>query len=128
MNRTRCCPVCFVFMSIENRQIVSFRYYAPEKDSVRRAEPYYLIFKWSSWYLWGFCLEREDFRLFKLNRMDQLIRLKEHFAQREVPMPDLSMDTLYPRDIEVQAVFEAESKDLWGSQLPTITKQERRSI
>lgn len=102
--------VTLIQEAIENRQIVSFRYFAPEKDSVRRVEPYYLIFKWSSWYLWGFCLEREDFRLFKLNRMDQLVRLKEHFAQREVPMPDLSMDTLYPRDIEVQAVFEAESK------------------
>lgn len=102
--------VTLIQEAIENRQIVSFRYFAPEKDSVRRVEPYYLIFKWSSWYLWGFCLEREDFRLFKLNRMDQLVRLKEHFAPREVPMPDLSMDTLYPRDIEVQAVFEAESK------------------
>lgn len=102
--------VTLIQEAIENRQIVSFRYFAPEKDSVRRVEPYYLIFKWSSWYLWGFCLEREDFRLFKLNRMDQLVKVKEHFAQREVPMPDLSMDTLYPRDIEVQAVFEAESK------------------
>ncbi len=107
MNRTHCCPVCFVFMSIENRQIVSFRYYAPEKDSVRRVEPYYLIFKWSSWYLWGFCLEREDFRLFKLNRMDQLIRLKEHFAQREVLEPVSVREELLRIATSMKAKYEA---------------------
>ena len=46
------------------------RYYAPSGDSNRRIEPYYLVFRWSSWYVWGWCLEREDYRLFKLNRMD----------------------------------------------------------
>ena len=56
--------------AIENRKLLEFRYYAPSGESSRTIEPYYLIFQWSSWYVWGWCAVREEFRLFKLNRMD----------------------------------------------------------
>ena len=39
--------------SIENRHLVQFKYYAPSGESSRRIEPYYLVFQWSSWYVWG---------------------------------------------------------------------------
>ncbi|WP_373221016.1 WYL domain-containing protein [Mediterraneibacter gnavus] len=26
----------------------------------REIEPYYLIFKWSSWYVWGWCKKRKS--------------------------------------------------------------------
>ena len=55
--------------AVETRHLISFQYYAPTGDSVRTVEPYYLIFHWSSWYLWAWCCDRQDFRLFKLNRM-----------------------------------------------------------
>lgn len=51
---------------------ISFRYYAPKGEFERTIEPYDLIFQWSSWYIWGWCTERKDFRLFKLNRMNGL--------------------------------------------------------
>ena len=63
--------------AIENRHLLKFRYYAPSKDSNRMIEPYYLIFHWSSWYLWGWCRDRQDFRMFKLNRMDELNETKQ---------------------------------------------------
>ena len=46
-------------------------------ESQRVIEPCYLIFRWSSWYVWGWCKSREDFRLFKLNRMDK-VHLSRH--------------------------------------------------
>ena len=58
---------------IEERKLIAFHYFAPGGESIRRVEPYYLIFKWSSWYVWGWCLLRKDVRLFKLNRMDDLV-------------------------------------------------------
>ena len=51
--------------AIENRHTIQFMYYAPSGDSNRRIEPYYLVFRWSSWYVWGWCLDREDYRLLK---------------------------------------------------------------
>lgn len=37
--------------AIEERRQIAFHYFAPGGESVRMAEPYYLIFKWSSWYV-----------------------------------------------------------------------------
>ena len=54
--------------AIESRHLMRFEYFAPSGESDRRIEPYYLVFQWSSWYVWGWCLERKDYRLFKLNQ------------------------------------------------------------
>ena len=58
--------------AIEQHRELEFFYYAPGGESQRVIEPCYLIFRWSSWYVWGWCKSREDFRLFKLNRMDKV--------------------------------------------------------
>ena len=96
--------------AIENRHLLKFRYYAPSKDSNRMVEPYYLIFHWSSWYLWGWCRDRQDFRMFKLNRMDELNEIKQEFLCREVPMPVLSNEKIFPGGIKVKVLFEADMK------------------
>ena len=91
--------------AIENRHIIQFMYYAPSGESNRRVEPYYLVFQWSSWYVWGWCLERKDYRLFKLNRMDCVVETDHGFLRREVPMPDLSNEKIFPGGIKVKALF-----------------------
>lgn len=89
---------------------LEFRYYAPKGESYRCIEPYYLIFRWSSWYVWGWCRKREDFRLFKLNRMDNLLMTDKVFVGRQVPMPDLSDERIFPGGIKVKALFEPDCK------------------
>ncbi|MDE7366448.1 MAG: YafY family transcriptional regulator [Lachnospiraceae bacterium] len=89
---------------------VEFRYYAPKGESRRRIEPYYLIFRWSSWYIWGWCSSRKEFRLFKLNRMEEVHLNGETFEKREAPMPDLSNERIFPGGIQVKALFEPECK------------------
>jgi predicted DNA-binding transcriptional regulator YafY len=91
--------------AIENRHIIQFMYYAPSGESNRRVEPYYLVFQWSSWYVWGWCLERKDYRLFKLNRMDCVVETDHGFLRKEVPMPDLSNEKIFPGGINVKALF-----------------------
>ena len=91
--------------AIENRRIIRFKYYAPSGESNRRVEPYYLVFRWSSWYVWGWCLERKDYRLFKLNRMDCVVETDRGFLRRDVPMPDLSNEKIFPGGIKVKALF-----------------------
>ena len=91
--------------AIENRHIIQFMYYAPSGESNRRVEPYYLVFQWSSWYVWGWCLERKDYRLFKLNRMDCVVETDRGFLRRDVPMPDLSNEKIFPGGINVKALF-----------------------
>lgn len=96
--------------AIEERRLLSFVYYSPRGESVRKIEPYFLVFKWSSWYVWGWCCEREDFRLFKLNRMDRTEIAEERYQVRAVPAPDLSNEKIFPGKIWVKAVFEPEMR------------------
>ena len=96
--------------AIENRHLVEFKYYAPSGESRRTIEPYYLVFQWSSWYVWGWCLKREDYRLFKLNRMDRVAEMGKDFVCRNVPMPDLSNEKIFPGCIKVKALFAPDMK------------------
>lgn len=96
--------------AVANRHLISFRYYAPSGESSRTAEPYYLIFRWSSWYLWAWCRDRQDYRLFKLNRMNSVLETEEVFTCREAPLPDLSNEKIFPGEISVRALFDADQK------------------
>lgn len=96
--------------AIESRRLLAFAYFAPSGESSRTIEPYYVVFKWTSWYVWGWCLEREDFRLFKLNRMDKVAMSDKEFICRKVPMPDLSNERIFPGGIRVKALFAPEVK------------------
>lgn len=96
--------------AIENRRLLDFRYYAPSGESVRTIEPYYVVFKWTSWYVWGWCTKRRDFRLFKLNRMDQVTVSNQTFVCRKAPLPDLSNERIFPGGIRVRALFAPEVK------------------
>lgn len=95
--------------AMDNHYKLSFRYYAPKGESQRIIEPYYLIFRWSNWYVWGYCREKKDYRLFKLNRMEGL-RLGDSFPAHSVPLPDLCNERIFPGGIQVRALFEPECK------------------
>ena len=96
--------------AIEERKVIRFNYYAPNGDSTREIEPYFLIFKWSNWYVWGWCRLREDYRMFKLTRMDQIVQSDTRAADRKVPIPDLSNERIFPGGVHVKAVFQPEMK------------------
>ena len=96
--------------AIEERRILGFHYYAPSGDSIRKIEPYFLIFKWSSWYVYGYCLLRKEFRMFKLNRMDKIACETVFETGRNVLMPDLSYERLFPATTRVKAVFDSSMK------------------
>lgn len=96
--------------AIETNRELEFRYYAPHGEGDRCIQPYYLIFRWSSWYVWGWCRKREDLRLFKLNRMDDLRLSETVFVKQSVPFPDLSNERIFPDGIRVKALFDAGCK------------------
>jgi len=96
--------------AIGDRHLVRFRYYAPSGENERMVEPYYLVFRWSSWYLWGWCTDRRDYRLFKLNRMDRVTETDKEFVCRDAPMPDLSTEKIFPGEIKVKALFAPDMK------------------
>ena len=87
------------------RRPVRFTYCAPNGDSVRTAEPHKLVFRWSSWYLHGWCRTREDWRLFKLNRMLDLELLEDAFVPRPAPDPIAPLERVYPDALQAVIRF-----------------------
>lgn len=71
--------------AMEQNKKIAFHYFSPNGESKRIVEPYHLVFQWSSWYVWGYCTQREDYRMFKLTRMTELTLTNEKCADRNIP-------------------------------------------
>lgn len=71
--------------AMEQNEKITFHYFSPNGESRRIIEPYHLVFQWSNWYVWGYCTQREDYRMFKLTRMTELAMANEKSADRLVP-------------------------------------------
>ena len=66
--------------AILSKNIISFTYFSSnEKETSRRVKPVRLLFKSQDWYLYAFCLFRNDFRYFKLSRIKNLEIYPEKF-------------------------------------------------
>ncbi|TQR30911.1 WYL domain-containing protein [Lysinibacillus sphaericus] len=70
---------------------MAIEYQSKSGYSKRTVEPYKLLFKYSSWYLYAFCLEGNQFRLFKLNRILSYHILTEQFIAKEHGISDSSL-------------------------------------
>jgi predicted DNA-binding transcriptional regulator YafY len=81
--------------ALSQRRMVQFHYYAKDGSTQRVFEPYCIVFKWTAWYVFGYCRLRSDFRLFKLNRITQLLLTEDQFDPREVPEDKLDFDAFY---------------------------------
>jgi predicted DNA-binding transcriptional regulator YafY len=77
-------------MAISENKLFSFEYYSEKGLSKRIIEPYFIVFKWSAWYVYGFCRDKTDFRLFKLNRLWKYGILNETFEPK--PKYNISPD------------------------------------
>lgn len=92
--------------AIDRKETISFEYCAPGGESVREIEPYLLVFQWASWYVWGYCLSREDYRIFKLNRVLALTNTGRQFDPRELPEFKLGDGAIFSASIIVKALIE----------------------
>ena len=73
--------------AIENYREIEFAYIdAAGTRTMRQVEPYALLLKGQSWYLFAWCLLRQDFRLFKLIRIKNIQLTDVVYPTREVPM------------------------------------------
>ncbi|MDR3270251.1 MAG: YafY family transcriptional regulator [Peptococcaceae bacterium] len=76
--------------ALQKSKLLSFAYADRYGNkTARTAEPYQLVLKNSHWYWQGYCLKRNDFRLFKLSRMSHLQIREEPFTPRDYQKPTL---------------------------------------
>ncbi len=71
--------------AIVNKRFISFEYYSNKHEfTKRKIKPVRLVLKAWSWYLYGFCALRNDFRFFKLSR------IKNHCVHDDTYQEDYS--------------------------------------
>ena len=73
--------------AIFQKKVISFCYFNSKgNNSKRNARPICLVFKSKDWYLYAFCLLRNDYRFFKLTRIRQVEMLSDTFTQDFTPI------------------------------------------
>ena len=92
--------------AIAECKVVYFDYYSVKGMEHRMIEPCFITFKWSSWYIFGYCLDKNGFRLFKLNRLWRLRMLEESFTPREIPPDEPDADNYFIDENKVTILFE----------------------
>lgn len=92
--------------AIRENRLIAFDYYYEKGTARRVVEPSFIAFQWSSWYVFGYCREREDFRLFKLARLWALDLLDEVFSPRPVPAEKADFSARFTDQHKLVALFD----------------------
>lgn len=97
--------------AIFNREKLVFAYYSGKGESERMIEPYLIIFKWAAWYVYGYCLTKNEYRLFKLNRLWNLKNTRASYVPRNIPDGKLDFEGYFQTEkIKLTALFDASAK------------------
>jgi len=67
------------------------------RRSTRIVQPLKISYKSKEWYLKAFCMEKQDFRIFKLNRILELELLEDTFVPRPYPEEKNNLQQIYPK-------------------------------
>lgn len=74
--------------ALKNNQLIAFSYTNPRgQQTERKVEPYQIVLKGNQWYCYGYCHQRQAFRLFKLGRMSNLTVELTSFEPRSFEQP-----------------------------------------
>lgn len=97
----------------DGRQLVRFMYCNAKGENERRTvEPYTVVLKNNRWYLYAFCIARNDFRFFKLTRMKEAEALGESFVKRQVNLDELPWEKAWVGTVSLLLRFPKELRPL----------------
>lgn len=75
--------------AVSQKKLISFDYMNMKGEFANRTvEPMTLVYKGYAWYLFAFCTEKKDFRIFKLIRMKNFVVKEEEFTRRNQSFHD----------------------------------------
>jgi predicted DNA-binding transcriptional regulator YafY len=98
--------------AIEDRKEITFEYSdSMSNRTTRNVEPYSLVLKAQKWYLYAWCLVREDFRFFKLSRIKDLAVTVKAFIPKEISMEEQPWDKEWQNPVKtvtLDLIFEKE--------------------
>ncbi len=113
--------------AIRESKLIAFDYYYEKGETRRIIEPYFILFQWSSWYVFGFCQSRQDWRMFKLLRLWNLSICDEEYLPRPIPEEKQNFNARFTDDIKLTALFERSQRykliETYGLDCYTETEQ-----
>ena len=96
--------------AIREQRCISFHYYYNKGEADKLVEPCLIVFKWSDWYVFGFCRERQDYRLYKLRRLWNLCVTEENYEERDIPEEKRRFGANMTDDYIITAVYDPSVK------------------
>ena len=92
--------------AIFDRHLITFSYFGGNGlRSSRLVKPIKLIFKSKDWYLYGFCLSKNDYRFFKLIRIKDLETRPETFMREASKLPETKREMPNYKTVSVMLKF-----------------------
>ncbi|MED3552662.1 YafY family protein [Cytobacillus praedii] len=77
--------------AIQEKRVIRFDYVSKKNElTSRELEPVHLHYKFRSWYVYGYCRERQNYREFRVSRMLSIILTQEQFLQTHEMKDDSS--------------------------------------
>jgi predicted DNA-binding transcriptional regulator YafY len=115
--------------AVTEQRLIEFEYFYEKGQTHRIIEPCFVIFQWTAWYVFGFCRERQDWRLFKLARLWNLQLCDETYIPREIPPERRDFNAHFTDDNTLVALFDPSVKyqliEEYGPDCYTVTKDGR---
>ena len=97
-------------LAIRESRCVKFHYCYKKGEADKIIEPYMIVFKWSDWYVFGYCKERSDFRMYKLRRAWDLCVTDDAFEVREIPEEKKQFGRNMTDDYYITAIYAPSEK------------------
>ena len=82
------------------------------EHSKRVIDPHVLVFKLNVWYVWGFCHNKQSFRLFKIGRIKSAEFTGKTFKKREFTRDDVYLDFTLMNDNPVNVTLKIDKSCL----------------
>ncbi|WP_193774433.1 helix-turn-helix transcriptional regulator [Vallitalea guaymasensis] len=93
--------------AVKTSKKISFQYFSKSRKSIKTVEPYRVVYKWQSWYLYAFSNENNDFRWYKLNRLWGLVITSEHFEAKSIDEKVMEkINDIFPSNYILKALFD----------------------
>ncbi len=115
--------------AIHDQRLIEFEYCYEKGQMHRSIEPYFVIFQWMSWYVFGFCTYRNDWRMFKLMRLNNLQIMDRKYSTCQIPIEKSDLNSFLSDDKKLVAIFDKETKykimEVYGSDCFKETEDEK---
>lgn len=108
---------------VKEHAVLEIEYHSRTGEKTRRKiEPHVLVFKQNVWYVYAFCHNQRDFRLFRLGRVVSTVKTDERFTKRPFTREDIPLNfwtndnkTVYTK-LEIAQTAFADAQDWLGSE------------